>query len=153
MLATPNCAKVTEWFARGTEPTQPDNWEQNGRIALPDEYAEWAHGGHTTAAEHVTVAASPQPAKVHRPVRVDSTSAFRIVSPLDGDRYAVPPGVESKYASIPLRAGGPGAERVEWTVDGRSYESERWSLAPGEHVISATSARGQTAAVRIVVDQ
>ena len=75
------------------------------------------------------------------------------MSPLDGDRYAIPPGVDAKYASIPLRAGGPGADRVEWTVDGQAYAGARWSIAAGEHVIVAKSTRGERASVRIVVDR
>ena len=159
MLATPRCANLTEWFARGTEPSRRDDWETGGAIALPDEYAEWAHGGLTPAAgerSSVAVAPAAHPSRAYaspRATHTDSTPAFRIVSPLDGDRYAVPPGVEAKYASIPLRAGGPGAERVEWTVDGKTYAGERWSLAPGEHVIGARSTRGESVAVRIVVDR
>jgi hypothetical protein len=78
---------------------------------------------------------------------------FKILSPLDGDKYSLPPGVEAKYATIPLRANGPGAERVEWTVDGRGYAGERWQLSPGTHVFQATSKRGETARVRIVVEK
>ena len=124
-----------------------------GRV--PDEYAEWAHGGLSPAiAEPATARVSTPSLPVPRHVaKTDSVPAFRIMSPLNGDRYAVPPGVEAKYASIPLRAGGPGADRVSWTVDGKSYAGERWSLAPGEHVISAKSTRGDAAAVRIVVDR
>jgi penicillin-binding protein 1C len=157
LLATPRCASVTEWFARGTAPTRLDDWEQGGTITLPDEYTDWARGGLTPiVAEHATVAVTSAPAAPSRPRRVptaDSTPAFRILSPLNGDRYAVPPGVEARYASIPLRAAGPGADRVEWTVDGKAYASERWSLAPGAHIIGAKSTRGETAAVRIVVDR
>jgi len=157
LLATAQCARVTEWFARGTAPTRSDDWERDGKITLPDEYADWARSGLTPAAgEHATAAVASAPAptpRAHHVAPADSTPAFRILSPMNGDRYAVPPGVESKYASIPLRAAGPGADRVEWTVDGKAYASERWSLAPGAHVIGARSTRGETAAVRIVVDQ
>ena len=78
---------------------------------------------------------------------------FRITSPLEGDRYAIPVGVESQYASIALRAGGVGADQVSWTIDGKRYERDRWPLAPGTHEIRAVSARGDTANVRVVVDR
>ena len=61
--------------------------------------------------------------------------------------------MESKYATIALRANGPGAERVDWSIDGREYAGERWPLSAGSHVIEATSTRGETVKVRIVVDK
>jgi hypothetical protein len=81
----------------------------------------------------------------------ERANQFRILSPLDGDRYAFPPGVEARYATIPLRAGGPGANRVRWSVDGRTYSGERWSLVLGPHVVRATSETGEVAEARIVV--
>jgi penicillin-binding protein 1C len=152
MRATTRCAKIDEWFARGTEPTRQDDWERAGRITLPAEYAEWEGNGQSPAmieparAQTVSGVASP------RAEHADSVQSFHIVSPTDGDRYSVPPGVEAKYATIPLRAAGPGADRVEWVVDGKSYSGERWTLAPGAHVISAKSTRG-TASVRVTVDR
>jgi hypothetical protein len=78
---------------------------------------------------------------------------FRIISPVDGDRYSIPVGVESRYASIALRAGGAGAEQVRWSIDGKPYERDRWTLAPGTHEIRAVSARGDTAHVKVVVER
>ena len=157
MRATPRCAHLTEWFVRGTEPTRDDDWERDGRVVLPPEYAAWGRGGLAATAEgSARASSSAAPRADTRLVPappVDSTPIFRIISPLEGDRYAVPPGVDAKFASIPLRASGPGAERVVWSVDGRAYSAARWSLAPGAHVIGATSARGETAAVRILVDR
>jgi penicillin-binding protein len=78
---------------------------------------------------------------------------FRITSPLDGDRYSIPAGVESRYASIALRAGGPGADDVRWSIDGKPSTRDRWALVPGAHEIRAVSARGDTAHVRVMVDR
>jgi len=154
MRATPRCAHLTEWFVRGTEPTRDDDWERAGSVVLPPEYAAWAHGGlAAVTAEGSTRTPAPAAAPRRLAPPVDSIPVFRIVSPLDGDRYAVPPGVDAKFASIPLRASGPGADRVAWRVDGRAYSGARWSLAPGAHVIGATSARGETTTVRILVDR
>ena len=88
---------------------------------------------------------------------VDSTrdadaARFRIVSPRDGDRYAVPAGVEARYATIPLRAAGPRASTVRWTIDGRPHPNTRWSLAVGTHVVRATTTDGDVAEARIVVE-
>ena len=82
-----------------------------------------------------------------------SRSQFRIVSPLDGDRYSIPVGVESHYASVALRARGVGADQVRWMVDGKPHPADRWSLTPGTHEIRAVSARGDTARIRVVVDR
>jgi hypothetical protein len=78
---------------------------------------------------------------------------FRILSPLDGDRYAIPAGVETRYATISLRAAGLGAESVQWSVDGKPFAGGRWALTPGRHVIRAVSARGETLEARILVER
>jgi penicillin-binding protein 1C len=160
LRATNECAQLSEWFAPGTVPAQTDDWERAGRVALPDEYADWAVHGLATIAPGATevttglLAQSPVPA--HHAPR-DSTRArpvvFHVLSPLDGDRYAVPIGVEAKFATIPLRAAGPGAEAVRWSVDGKVYAAERWALVPGAHVIQAVSARRDTVRIRISVDR
>ena len=157
LRATRECAQLTEWFVPGTEPTRDDEWEHGGRVQLPDEYAEWERQGAQPAAAEVSraVAAARVRASSGGDVRTDAPAAvalFRITSPLDGDRYSIPAGVESRYASIALRASGSGAERVRWLVDGRPYERDRWSLAAGTHDIRAISARGDTARVRVLVD-
>jgi penicillin-binding protein 1C len=162
MRATDQCERLTEWFAPGTEPTAADDWERDGRVRLPDEYASWAASALRPAAEGVEDAetaramlAGPTPAE--RPARPcvegsECDARFRIVSPLDGDRYSVPAGVPGAYATIALRAAGRGAERARWFVDEQPWERERWPLAPGAHVVRARSASGETQSVRIVVD-
>jgi hypothetical protein len=75
-----------------------------------------------------------------------------IVSPADGDRYQIPPGVESRYATIALRAAGaPAGHAVRWSVDGRATTSDRWALVPGRHRVQAI-AGGLRAEVEIVVE-
>ena len=142
LRATATCAQLSEWFAPGTAPTRSDDWEHDGKVTLPVEYAEWARGGLTSVAE--------------RPIAHTADSAitrFRLVSPLDGDRYAVPTGVEARYATISLRAAGHGAGRVRWSIDGQPYLSERWPLVIGTHVVKATADDGEIAEARIVVER
>jgi penicillin-binding protein 1C len=135
LRATAGCDATVEWFIPGTEPTRVDDWERNGRLALPDEYAEWAAGqGGRWAAAGAGAA----------------DERFRIVSPRDGDRYAVPLGVEARYATLSLRAGGKAAP-VRWFVDGREVPHARWSLAPGQHTVRAEAPTGEADEVRIVV--
>jgi penicillin-binding protein 1C len=148
LRATPACAQLTEWFVAGTEPAATDDWEQGGRITLPAEYAEWSR----QELRPVTVSISPAPAgKVRDDDR--TVAHFRIVSPLDGDRYAIPPGIEARYATISLRAGGVGAERVRWSIDGAAHDGGRWPLSVGAHLLRAVSSRGESAEARIVVER
>jgi penicillin-binding protein 1C len=161
LRATNECAQLTEWFARGTEPTRADDWEHGGHVTLPDEYAEWSRQGLRPAMEGVTLAAAREGSRVMglslaaaAGAARDSTrraSRFHIGSPADGDRYAIPAGVDAHYSTIPLHAAGPGAAGVRWWVDGQPYTGERWPLTPGRHVISARSSRGETAEARIDV--
>jgi len=166
LRATPECAALTEWFVPGTEPTREDDWERGGRVTLPDEYAEWARHGQRPAGDEVTRALAaaragvggtarltPDPAVGHEPARDVRATQFRITSPLDGDRYAIPAGVESPYASIALRASGAGSSDVRWSIDGKAYDRERWALVAGTHEIRAVSARGDTARASVVVDR
>ena len=151
----------------GTEPTRADDWERGGLVTLPDEYAEWSRQGLRPVGDEVGRAFAAAGARVNAsdgsvstprdygdPAAGAATRAapFRIISPLDGDRYSIPVGVESTYASVALRASGTGAERVRWTIDGRPHGSQRWTLMPGTHEIGAISARGDTARVKVVVD-
>jgi penicillin-binding protein 1C len=167
LRATAECARLDEWFAVGTVPTHVDDWERGGRVALPDEYAEWAREGLRPAADGVTLATADEGAGAEgggdgtlasaAPAR-DSVSArvsarFRILSPLDGDRYAIPAGVETRYATISFRAGGVGADSVQWSVDGKPFAGGRWPLTPGRHVVRAVSSRGEAAAAWIAVER
>jgi penicillin-binding protein 1C len=162
LRATGECAQLAEWFARGTEPTRADDWEHGGRVTLPDEYAEWSRQGLRPAMEGVTLAASGEGTRVMglslaaaaADAARDSSrraSRFHVASPADGDRYAIPAGVDARYSTIPLHAAGPGATDVRWSVDGKPYVGERWPLSLGRHVISARSAHGETAQSRIDV--
>lgn len=101
--------------------------------------------GDVEAAGRVGAAASP-PAD-------GEGDGFRITSPSDGDRYQIPPGVDPRYATVALRAAGArDPERIRWTVDGSAWHRARLPLTPGEHRISAITARGDSAEVRIVVE-
>ena len=156
LRATSSCAQLDEWFAPGTAPTRTDDWEQSGRVRLPAEYADWARGGLVPVAPGLRLATTRGTQLLLHPHDADSASlarAFRIVSPMDGDRYSIPAGVETRYATIPLRAGGKGAERVRWSVDGRTYTGERWPLAVGSHVVRAQAENGEVAEARIVVER
>ena len=158
LRATAQCAQLSEWFVPGTAPSRTDDWESDGRVTLPVEYADWSRQGSRPVASDLSLhARAPMHLLAHphdAPARADvGSSELRVVSPMDGDRYAIPAGVEARYATISLRAGGRGANGVRWTIDGRRYEGARWPLARGTHVIQATSPSGENAEAHIVVDR
>jgi penicillin-binding protein 1C len=131
LLAGPDCPRATEWFVPGTAPVRICDWHRDGRVVLPAEYAEW---------EQQTQAPEP----VARRTAADTTRSdgrLQILSPRQGDRYRVPPGVDPRYATLALRAaGGDAAHPVRWFVDGRRLERPRWQLAAGPHVVRAERA-------------
>ncbi len=153
---TARCPRATEWFAPGHVPGDSCQWHGEGGLSLPPAYAEWAeqtrdagqHGVFASAA-----AGPPERAVPQAPPRAaveDGSRRFRIVSPLDGDRYSLPPSVEARYATIALRAAGaPGP--IRWFVDGRLVATPRMPLLRGSHRVAA-EANGERREVRIVVD-
>ncbi len=156
MRATPHCPAISEWFVPGTEPRELDTWMTGSRVTLPPEYAEWAgqedevYLGAVDAEATAVVAAAGSMAAIDTARGPAASRGFRIVAPLDGDVYRVPPGVPDSYATIPLLAAG-GDGPVRWFVDGVSHEGTRWRLARGVHVIRAESRTGTTE-IRIRVE-
>jgi hypothetical protein len=111
-------------------------------VALPAEYAEWA-----AEVEPSAPATAPPLAPATRPA-----DRFQIVSPLNGDRYRVPPGGDPRYATVALRAAGPGTPAARWYVDGARFLGARWTLVPGTHRIRALGSGGQQAEISITVE-
>lgn len=145
LRATSRCPSAIEWFAPGSEPTRPCDWHQDGTIALPPAYAAWAQeqSADTRAPTRSAPAASSSGA----------LDPFRILSPLAGDVYRVPAGVEARYATVALRAaGGAAGQGLRWYVDGRPHPAGRWALAPGRHRIGAVDAAGDSTEVSITVE-
>jgi penicillin-binding protein 1C len=145
-LVTSNCSGIAEWFLPGTAPTKGDDWQTaGGGVTWPQEYAEWAEqtGKPASALGSLPNGTSGVAA---------SAPGFEIVSPLDGDRYQIPPGMSGRYATIPLRVSGNAAdEPIRWIVDGRPTRQTRWQLRPGTHEIRALAASGRSDQVRIEV--
>ena len=138
MLAAAECPDAVEWFAPGTEPKAQCTWHTSGRVVLPQLYAEWLEQARVLGQPSAISQSDERPAD------------FRIISPLDGDRYAVPPSVDARYATIALRASGASGA-VRWTVDDRPVASPRLPLVRGVHVVRAQSG-GESREVRITVD-
>ena len=141
LLATDACPAGTEWFTPGTAPGDTCDWHRGGGVVLPAEYAAW------TESSDREVAA---PARDHGS---DRATEFRMLSPLDGDVYRVPPGADPRYSTVALRAaGGSAGGSVRWFVDGRPHAPARWPLHPGLHRVRAVSATGQAAEATIRVE-
>jgi penicillin-binding protein 1C len=175
MRAGPACPRVTEWFAPGTAPAAECDWHHDGTLTLPALYAEWAAqaaaagatagagagaGGAVGQGVESPSSGIDRGTEAGAAVRLVSpaadTAGFRIVSPRDGDRYRIPPGVPARYATVALVAAGAGSGRdLAWFIDGRLTRATRLTLAPGAHVIRAVaSGRGGPARdeVRVVVE-
>jgi len=134
LRATARCPGSVEWFAPGTEPADTCDWHGPSGVQLPVEFTEWAQ--QTTP----------------RPAAAAPSRGLRILSPLDGDVYRIPAGVEPRYATVALRAGGGAGGQIRWFVDGRPHRSVRWALVPGPHRIVARDGAGTSAEVRVNVE-
>jgi hypothetical protein len=164
------CPGTDEWFLPGTAPAGDCGWHgPAGRVAWPAEYAEWvAQGGAGEPARTLTLVAGPagaDSAVADRPLaeeapglgkagpaRAGADARFRIVSPLQGDRYQIPPDVDPRYATIALRAVGASDDgAVRWWVDGSRVVSGRWQLRRGAHAARAVAASGRSAEVTFEV--
>ena len=150
LLAVHDCPHADEWIPADQPLPRACDWHRDGEVVLPPEYAEWSasRGGFTGIASGAPVEASRMPDAV-APAGHGHPGEFRIVSPRDGDTYAVPPGVDSRYSTIGLVAAG--ASPVRWTVDGRRVEAARLRLTPGTHTIAAADAAGRRDEVTIRV--
>ncbi len=145
LRADAGCADLDEWFLPGTAPQKDCDWHQGGTVVWPAEYVEWAaQNGRIEAAANKTAA--------REAAAGGGGAQFQIVSPRAGDRYEIPPGMDSRYATIALRAStmrGDGA--IRWFVDGRRVFESRWALQPGAHVVRAVTASGASDETRIEV--
>ncbi len=145
LRADAGCADLDEWFLPGTAPQKDCDWHQGGTVVWPAEYVEWAaQNGRIEAAANKTAA--------REAAAGGGGAQFQIVSPRAGDRYEIPPGMDTRYATIALRAStmsGDGA--IRWFVDGRRVFESRWALQPGAHVVRAVTASGASDETRIEV--
>ena len=152
-----DCPGIEEWFLPGTEPAGECDWHRAGdAVVWPATYASWAEqNGRGDGAGPVaaSLASAPAPEEAAAaPTRAPADTGFRIVSPLPGDRYQVPPGVDPRYATIALRAAGaPNDAPVRWWVDGQPTRASRWQLRAGAHAFRAVARSGRVAEAQISV--
>jgi len=149
--AIPECPAIDEWFLPGTHAPAGENWYREGALVLPLRYAAWRKRSTGQVGDGERVATSDMSAE--ETGRTDRTpTALTIESPRNGDRYALPTGVEASAATISLRAVGvESSARLHWSIDGKPYTGPRWKLVAGEHTIVVRTANGQTAEAHVVV--
>ncbi len=148
LRATAGCADLDEWFLPGTTPQKECDWHQGGVVVWPAEYIEWAEQNGKAAAGETAAGETAADKTAAR----GGGAQFQIVSPRSGDRYEIPPGIDSRYATIAFRAATTPADRpVRWFVDGRPVSQPRWALIPGSHVVRAVAASGASDEVLIAV--
>ena len=150
LLATHDCPHADEWISADEPLPRACDWHRDGQVMLPPEYAEWSasRGGFTGIASGASLHAARVPDVTAKRKEEDS-ERLRIVSPKDGDTYAVPPGVDSRYSTIGLVAAG--SSPVRWSVDGRKIDAPRLRLTPGTHIIEAEDAAGRRDEITIRV--
>lgn len=139
LRATARCPSMVEWFDPASAPVRTCDWHRDGGVVLPAEYDGWDQ---TTERTEKTASSPSSP----------SSPSFRILSPLDGDVYHLPPGVDARYATVALRTAGGTGEAVRWFVDGQEQHITRWPLTVGMHHVEARSGRGSSARVTIRVE-
>jgi len=148
LRATAGCADLDEWFLPGTTPQKECDWHQGGVVVWPAEYIEWAEQNGKAAAGETAAGETAADKTAAR----GGGAQFQIVSPRSGDRYEIPPGIDSRYATIAFRAATTPADGpVRWFVDGRPVSQPRWALIPGSHVVRAVAASGASDEVLIAV--
>ena len=126
----PRCPVGTEWFAPGHEPADRCDWHTQEGVDLPPLYAEWAMqavGNHSRRPVGERNASAPD---------AFARTGLRILSPEDGDVFRFVPGVDARFATVGLRAGGvPRGVAPRWYVDGKPLLRPRLALVPGRHVV------------------
>ena len=132
----PRCPVGTEWFAPGQAPAARCDWHTDQGVELPPLYAEWAVLAMRQPAPR-TGAAQRTPG-----LATADAAGLRILSPEHGDVFRFVPGVEPRFATIGLRAGGvPAGITPRWYVDGRPLQRPRLGLVPGKHVVRLEAGR------------
>lgn len=105
-------------------PEHPSDYDDNGRVVLPQQYTAWMAGPQNTLGDLVNCGGG--------------SSSLKIVSPTPGTIFFFDPDIASATQRIALRAEGAGP--VEWSTDlliGTNDSAERAQLREGVHVISA----------------
>ncbi len=127
----PRCPTGTEWLPAAHAAREQCSWHREHGVELPPLYEEWlALGSGDAPVRRVAERSAPRRA----PGDTAGSAGLRILSPADGDVYRFVPGVDPRFATIALRAGGlPKGGTPRWLIDGRPVSGSRLPLVPGRH--------------------
>lgn len=126
LLAADDPRAIREKFLADRLPPDESrhDYDQDGKVLLGPEYAQWSQSGENGLADRVTLA---------------TDSPLRIISPLPGSTYVVDPDIPSSR-SIPLAVTGAG--RVSWKSDSLKCVDEHGRqmarASEGEHRLIVT---------------
>lgn len=108
------------------EATRPDDFDNQGRVILPNEYAPWI--------------ASPQNALGDLVTCANAASDLRILHPKPGTTYYLDPDLPAASQRIHPRAEAPG--KITWSSETLEIECDGQNpgirLRPGRHVLTVT---------------
>ena len=96
---------MKEWFLQEHLPTaeSPDDYDAQGRVQLPSEYATWAASGDNWLAERAVVR---NEANGEAASAADHQGHFAVVSPIPGTTYVLDPDLPPSSRLLDLRAQG-----------------------------------------------
>jgi penicillin-binding protein 1C len=141
MLSDADARGVHEAFLRDRlpEPESSDDYDEEGKVKLPDEYNEWF--------------ATAENALQEKAVLARTAPALHISSPLDGGTYLLDPDIASSRR-IPLVAAG--GATLRWESESLAVENADGGVfviaREGEHRIAVTDpASGKRSEVAITV--
>lgn len=110
------------------EASRPEDFDKEGRVILPNEYAQWL--------------TSPQNALGDLVTRAAAASELRVLHPQAGTIYYLDPDLPAASQRIRLRAEAPG--EVAWSCETLVIDGDDThpaiQLQPGRHVLTATDA-------------
>ncbi len=102
--------------------SRPDDFDEQGRVVLPNEYAAWLASRQNALGDLVTCATA--------------ASNLRVLQPKPGTVYYLDPDLPATSQRIRLCAEAPG--KIDWSSETLMIESDGIQLRPGRHVLTAT---------------
>jgi len=123
-LAPPNRpGAVEEKCLRTPEPARPEDYDAEGRVCLPEAYAEWLAGPQNNLGSLVSAGAGGK---------------LQIIEPVAGSIYFLDHDLPAESQWIPLRASGGGG--VKWSSASLAMQTSgagvRAQLREGRHTLS-----------------
>lgn len=129
-------------------PPAPDQYDDQGRVYLPEQFASWLRSRDNWLGDQVALA--PAQSTLNAPEK-----ALRIVSPLSGSTFLLDPNLPDGGQILPLRANRPD-DQLDWTSEtlaiSKLADKTTVRMTPGRHEIRVRhTSTGDKHAVQIEV--